>query len=360
MSYDFVVIGSGMFGAAFAREAARRMHKVLVIEKRSHTGGMCFTKEDLGYPIHVYGPHVFHTNSPQIWKWVNEFAEFRQFSVRTKCVAKGTVWSFPINLMTLYQMWGVKTPQEAIATIAAKQQPARRDDSIEGWCLSNFGSEIYETFIYGYTKKQWGRDPSALPSEIVRRLPFRLAYDDSYFTDRYQGIPVRGFAPLFERILDDKMIEVRTGEDYLSDPGTFNRMGRVIYSGRIDEFFGYCHGPLAFRSCRWENMLCRGDFQGCPVINYADEDVPFTRVIEHKHFSNPDAEQSLVSHEYPFEATPQDLPLYPVRDAENVALYEKYRDMLTNVTFGGRLGSFRYFDMCEVIAQAMKLADTLA
>jgi UDP-galactopyranose mutase len=359
LSYDFVVVGSGMFGATFAREAACRGRKVLVIEKRSHTGGMCHTKDDLGYPVHVYGPHVFHTNSPEIWEWVNKFTDFRQFSVRTKCIAKGKVWSFPINLMTLYQMWGVKNPEEAAAAIAMKRLHDHLPDSIEGWCLSNFGHEIYETFIRGYTLKQWGRDPAKLPAEIVRRLPFRLAYDDSYFTDRYQGIPIGGFNSLFDRVLDHGRIEVRTGEDYLSDPETFNRMGHVVYSGRIDEFFGYCHGPLAFRSCRWENELHDGDFQGCPVINYADENIPFTRVIEHKHFANPEAKKSLVSYEFPFEAAKSDLPLYPVRDVQNVTLYEKYDSIKTNVTFGGRLGSYRYFDMCEVIAQAMKLVGEL-
>ncbi len=357
MSYDFVVVGAGMFGAAFARTAADRGKKVLVVEKRSHLGGMCHTDVREGMIFHTYGPHVFHTNDPDIWGFVRRFATFDPFMVRTKAVALGRVWSFPVNLMTLYQLWGVKTPAEARRRLEEERVPIKDPDNLEDWVLGTYGREIYETFFKGYTRKQWGRDPRALPPCIAQRLPLRLTFDDNYFMDRFQGVPVGGYTPLFERMLEG--IEIRTGCDFHAERTALERLGRVVYSGRPDEYFDFRFGPLAFRGCRFETELLEGDFQGNPVINYCDAAVPFTRIVEHKHFSNPRSPKTLVTREYPEECGRGGTPLYPVNDRDNAALYRRYAEIPTKAVFAGRLGSYRYFDMGEVIAQAWKLVEKL-
>lgn len=357
MTYDFVVVGAGMFGSSFARTATDNGKKVLVIEKRPHIGGMCHTDLRDGVIFHTYGPHVFHTNDPAIWSFVNRFATFDQFIVRTKAIAKGHLWSLPVNLMTLYQLWGTKTPAEALERLKRERLPISNPTNIEEWTLATYGREIYELFFRGYTLKQWGRDPRSLPATIVQRLPLRLTFDDNYFMDRFQGIPQGGYTPMFERMLDG--IDVKVGCDFFSDRRTFEKMGRVIYSGRPDEFFNYRHGELAFRSCRYETVSLEGDFQGNPVINYCDQDIPFTRIVEHKHFSIPKSPRSLITREYPEECGRDGIPLYPVNDRMNSELYKYYTEIPKDAVFAGRLGSYRYFDMCEVIAQAWKLSDKL-
>lgn len=357
MSYDAVIVGAGMFGSALARELTDRDKKVLVIDKRNHVGGMCHTEIREGIVFHNYGPHVFHTNDPRIWRWIKRFAEFDQFMVRTKAVAHDRIWSFPVNLLTLHQLWGVKTPEEARKRLDKERVTISAPENLEDWVLSVYGREIYELFFLGYTLKQWGRDPRTLPSSIVQRLPTRLSFDDNYFTDRYQGMPVGGYAPMFERMLDG--IEVKTGCDFHSERASLEKLGQVVYSGRIDEYFGYRFGELAFRTCRFETQIMEGDFQGNPVVNYCDSEVPFTRIIEHKHFSNHRTDKTLVTREYPEECGRGNTPLYPVNDKENAEIYRKYADIPTDVIMAGRLGSYRYFDMCEVIAQAWKIADKI-
>jgi UDP-galactopyranose mutase len=357
MSYDFVVVGAGMFGAAFARTATDRGRKVLVLEKRGHLGGMCHTQVREGIVFHSYGPHVFHTNDPDIWGFIRRFASFEPFVVRTKAMAKGKLWSFPVNLMTFYQLWGVATPEEARRRLEKARMRTSACDNLEDWVLATYGREIYETFFEGYTWKQWGRDPKSLPPSIAQRLPLRLTFDDNYFTDRFQGIPMGGYAPLFERMLEG--IEVRTRCDFFSDRRAFESMGRIVYSGRVDEFFDWRFGPLAFRTCRFETELMEGDFQGNPVINYCDRAVPFTRIVEHKHFSNPKSASTLITREYPEECEREGTPLYPVHDRENAGLHCRYAKLSTSAVIAGRLGSYRYFDMGEVIAQAWKLVRDL-
>jgi UDP-galactopyranose mutase len=357
MSYDFVVVGAGMFGAAFARTAADRGRKVLVVEKRDHLGGMCHTEVREGIPFHSYGPHVFHTNDPDVWGFIRRFASFEPFAVRTKAFAKGRLWSFPVNLMTLYQLWGVTTPNEALRRLEAERVGTNPQDNLEDWVLATYGRELYETFFQGYTRKQWGRDPRTLPPSIAQRLPLRLTFDDNYFTDRFQGIPAGGYGPLFERMFDG--IEVRTRCDFFSDRPTFERLGKVVYSGRVDEYYDWRFGPLAFRTCRFETELLEGDFQGNPVVNYCDLEVPYTRIVEHKHFSNPKSSKTLITREYPEECGMKGTPLYPVHDRENARLYGRYSELDTHAVIAGRLGSYRYFDMGEVIAQAWKLAREL-
>lgn len=357
MKYDAVIVGAGMFGSALARTLADRGKKPLVVEKRDHLGGMCHTELREGLVFHRYGPHVFHTNDPLIWEWIQRFAEFDQFMVRTKAVAKGRLWSFPVNLLTLHQLWGIKTPEEAAKRFEKERVKIEAPSNLEDWVLSVYGREIYDLFYHGYTLKQWGRDPRTLPPAIAQRLPYRLNFDDNYFTDRFQGIPAGGYAPMFERMLGG--IEVKTGCDFIDERESLERLGRVVYSGRIDEYFDYRLGELAFRTCRFETEGLEGDFQGTSVVNYCDQDVPFTRIVEHKHFHSPKAKRTLITREYPEECGRQGTPLYPVNDKENGDLYRRYLELPRNAIFAGRLGSYRYFDMCEVIAQAWKVADML-
>lgn len=355
MAYDFVVVGAGMFGCAFARTMADRGKKILIVEQLPHVGGMCHTERTEGILVHTYGPHIFHTDDPRIWKWIQRFSDFYPFTLRTKALYEDRLYSLPINLMTLHQLWGVKTPAEARQRLEEVQVRAEDTASIEGWALSNLGREIYEKFIRGYSRKQWGREPASLPAGMLKRLPIRLTMDDNYFSDRYQGLPVGGYTTMFERMLEG--IEVRLGVDFFADRHTFEQMGQVIYSGRMDRYFDYRLGELEFRSCRFQSKSLDGDHQGNPIINWSEEAYPWTRVTEHKHLENPGVPKTIVTWEYPFECTRSDLPLYPINDARNMDLYKKYAEIPTKAVFGGRLGSYRYRDMHQVIAEAWMLAD---
>lgn len=358
MAYDYVIVGAGMFGATLARELTDRGRKVLVIEKRPHTGGMCHTETLEGIPFNKYGPHVFHTNDEELWKYVQRFSEWDPFVCRTKAFYKGEFYSFPINLMTLYQLWGVRTPYEASVVLNALREPIENPQSLEEWALATYGREIYETFLYGYTVKQWGKNPKDLPKSILKRLPLRLTFDDNYFTDRFQAVPRFGYGAFFDRLLDG--IEVKLGVDYVDDPVGVRSMGKLIYSGRIDEFYGYCYGELEFRTCRFVTEVYDGDYQGNPVVNYTDIAVPFTRVVEHKHFVRDlHPSKTIVTWEYPKACRRDDPPLYPIEDQKNSALYEKYLAIPTDAIFAGRLGHYRYLDMHQVMAQAISLAKKL-
>jgi len=356
-TYDAVIVGAGMFGATLARELTDRGRKVLVIDKRLHLAGSCFTERIEGIAVGRFGPHVFHTNDERIWKYAQRFAQFLPFITRTKASHRGRLYSFPINLMTLYQLWGVRTPEEAKRKLEAVRHPIPNPANLEEWVLSTLGREIYETFIYGYTVKQWGREPSRLPASIVKRLPVRLTFDDNYFTDVYQGVPSGGYTPMFERMLEG--IEVRLSCDYLTDRSVLDRMGQVVYSGRIDEYFDYCLGPLEFRTCLFENKVLEGDYQGNAVINYTDMEDQYTRIVEHKHFARVNSAKTVVTWEYPRSCGKEDAPLYPVNDQANMDLFDQYRRLPTRAIFAGRLGMYRYVDMHQVIAQAWRIADAL-
>lgn len=358
MSYDFVVVGAGLFGSTFARAAADRRRKVLVVDRLPHVGGMCYTERKHGVLLHAYGPHVFHTNDPDIWAWINRFASFYPFMVRTKALHQGRIYTLPINLMTFHELWGVVTPAEAEKKLASVRVSIEKPATIEEWALAQWGPEVYEKLILHYTLKQWGRDPKDLPAAILKRLPARMTFDDNYFTDRYQGLPEGGYTPLFERMLEG--IEVRLGVDFHADQSSFARLGRVIYSGRIDRYFDYRLGPLDFRSCRFLTEFLPGDAQGNPVIHHTDRSVPWTRTIEHKHFEDPGLPITALTREHPFETTPDTMPLYPVNDHKNMELLEKYQALDGGETvFGGRLGAYRYRDMHHVIGEALALADRL-
>lgn len=355
--YDYVIVGAGFYGATCAHELARRGQKVLVIDRRPHIAGNCYTEPVEGIPVHRYGAHIFHTNDERLWRYVNAFSDFRQYCHRVKVSYQGRLLSFPINLMTLHQLWGVNTPEEAESELAKQRRPIEDPKNMEEWCLASIGPDLYETFIKGYTTKQWGREPKDLPASIVRRIPVRLSLDDSYFEDRFVGIPVEGYTPLFERMLEG--IEVQTECDFFEDRMTFEGLGRVIFTGKIDEYFDYRFGELEYRSLRFEQETVEGDYQGCAVVNYTESHVPYTRIIEHKHFHGIHSPKSVITREYPDDYEVGKEAYYPIGDEKNKALYERYTEIPTETIFGGRCGRYVYWDMHQAIGAALTLVEKL-
>lgn len=353
--YDYLIVGSGLFGSIFARELTDRGASCLVIDKRSHIGGNCFTRNEWGIHVHEYGPHIFHTDSKRVWDYMNRWTEFNNFVLRPKVSHGSTIYSFPINLMTFHQMWGVRTPEEAERKLCEVRIPCSNPKNLEEWILSQVGEEIYYKFIYGYTKKQWNREPKDLPSFIIKRLPIRLNYDDNYFTDRYQGIPVEGYTAIFERLLKD--IHVQLGVDYLSERERWNRVARkVVYTGAIDEFFECDLGALEWRSLRFEHeVLSIKDYQGVALVNHTQHDVPFTRICEHKHFNFGKQDHTVITREYPQDWNPSKEKFYPVNDEKNNLLYSRYRERIDTekYIFGGRLADYKYYDMHQVVGSAL-------
>jgi UDP-galactopyranose mutase len=359
---DYVIVGAGLFGSVFGRRMADAGHSVLVVDRRPHIGGNCFSERVAGVDVHRYGPHIFHTNNERVWQFVNRFARFNHYRHRGVVRSGDRLFSFPINLLTLQQLWGVATPAEAERRLAAEREPIDRPQNLEEWALSQVGRELYETFVRGYTMKQWGRDPRELPAAILRRIPIRLTWDDRYFDDAYEGIPVDGYTRLFENLLDHPLIRIQTDVDFFGNRAELRSTAdRLVYSCKIDEFFDYHFGPLEYRSLRFETEQLAGDFQGAAIVNYADADRPFTRIVEHKHFALKTSPQTVITREYPQTYSLGGEAFYPVGDDANNALYERYRALASaeapHVVFGGRLGSYRYYDMHQVIAQALHEAD---
>lgn len=361
MAFDYVIVGCGLFGAVFARCVAEAGRSVLIVDRRNHIGGNCFTREIEGINVHEYGPHIFHTSNARVWNFVNRFAQFHRYTHRTAVNFRGKLYSFPINLMTCHQLWGVTSPQEAQARIDKERIPCESPRNCEEWMLSQVGRELYETFIQGYTAKQWNRDPKDLPASIVRRIPIRLTYNDRYFDDTYEGIPIGGYTRLFENLLDHRLIEMETGVDYFAHASELQSTGtKLVFTGKIDEFYDYRFGRLEYRSLRFEQEIVNGDFQGNAIINYTDRNVPYTRITEHKHFEGKGSlPRSVITREYPQDYKEGSIPYYPIRDEANTALYERYRSLNRdkNVIFGGRLATYQYYDMHQVIAQALTNAE---
>ncbi len=364
-SYDYLVVGCGMFGAVFARSTAEQGKRVLVVDKRNHIAGNCYSEAVAGIQVHRYGPHIFHTNDAEVWRFVNRFAEFNHYAHHGRAHYQGRTFSFPINLLTLQQLWGVNTPDEAerklreVRIPCVPHAPHQDPCSLRDWILSQVGEELYEIFVRGYTTKQWGRDPSELPASIIRRIPIRSTYDDRYFEDRFQGIPIGGYTRLFENMLDHAAIEIELGVDYFDHALELQQAAdKTVYSGKIDEFFGYCFGELEYRSLRFETEVLEGDFQGAAIVNYTDQSIPFTRITEHKHFEFRRCQQTVITREYPAAYARGQVPYYPIRDACQTALYERYRAEAerSGVVFGGRLATYQYYDMHQVIAQALAVA----
>lgn len=365
MKYDYLVVGSGLYGAVFAREAADRGKKVLVIDKRPNVAGNIYTEKVEGIHVHKYGAHIFHTNDTKVWKYITRFAEFNRFTNSPVANYRGELYSLPFNMYTFNKMWGVVTPTEAAAKIEEQKKEAciTEPKNLEEQAISLVGRDIFEKLIKGYTEKQWGRDCKELPAFIIKRLPVRLTFDNNYFNALYQGIPIGGYTKLVEHLLEG--MEVRLNTDYLEQKEELDRLAEtVVYTGPIDAYFGYSLGALEYRSVRFETeVLDIPNFQGNAAVNYTDRETPWTRIIEHKWFEFGKDEQgqelpkTVISREYSSEWKPGDEPYYPVNDEKNGALYAEYKklaDAEQNVIFGGRLAEYRYYDMDAVIASALQ------
>ena len=362
-TYDYLIVGAGLFGAVFAHEATRRGKRCLVVDKRSHTGGNVHCREIDGIQVHWYGAHIFHTDNRRVWDYVNSFVPFNRFTNSPLASYEGRLYNLPFNMNTFYQLWGTRTPAEARERIArerARYAHIGEPRNLEEQALKLGGRDIYERLIKGYTEKQWGRSATELPAFIIRRLPFRFTFDNNYFDDRYQGIPEGGYNVLVEALLQG--IEVRLDTDYLAHRDELNGLAdTVLFTGCIDEFFDYCFGRLEYRSLRFDHQrLDTEDFQGNAVVNYTERSVPYTRIIEHKHFAFGRQPVTVVTYEYPDDFAPGKEPYYPVNDERNSRLYERYRTLAENcvdVMFGGRLARYTYADMDDTVEAALRLAE---
>ena len=361
--YDYLIVGAGLYGAVFAHEAKAAGKRVLLIDKRPNIGGNVYTEPVEGIQVHVYGAHIFHTSSKEVWDYVNRFSVFNRFTNSPVANYRGELYSLPFNMYTFNKMWGVVTPEEAAAKIAEQRKEITGEPkNLEEQAISLVGRDIFEKLVKGYTEKQWGRDCKELPAFIIRRLPVRLTFDNNYFNALYQGIPVGGYTRLVENMLDG--IEVRLNCDYLENRETLDALAeKVLYTGPIDAFYGFCLGTLQYRSVRFETeLLDMPNFQGNAAVNYTDRETPWTRIIEHKWFTfgkdenGNDLPKTVISREYSAEWKPGDEPYYPVNDERNGALYRAYKDLADReekVVFGGRLGEYKYYDMDQVIAAAL-------
>ena len=368
--YNYLVVGAGLYGATVAQQLRQAGKSVLVIDKRPHIAGNVYTEQTEGIHVHVYGAHIFHTNSREVWDYVRQFADFNRFTNSPVANYRGELYSLPFNMYTFNRMWGVVTPEEAAAKIAEQRREITWEPrNLEEQAISQIGRDLYEKLVKGYTEKQWGRPCDQLPAFIIRRLPVRLTYDNNYFNALYQGIPMGGYTKMVARMLEG--IEVRLGCDYLADRDGLNAAAeKVIYTGPIDAYFGHRLGSLAYRSVRFETeVLDLPNFQGNAAVNYTDAETPWTRIIEHKWFefgkdeNGADLPKTVISREYSSEWKPGDEPYYPVNDEPNAALYRQYAALASkeeNVVFGGRLGEYRYYDMDQVIAAALAKAKELA
>lgn len=364
--YDYLIVGAGLFGAVFAYEAKKAGKSVLVIDKRSHIGGNIYTKEVEGIQVHQYGAHIFHTSNKEVWDYVNSFAEFNRYTNEPVANYKGEMYNLPFNMNTFSKMWGVKTPGEAKAKIEEqiKQAGIGEPRNLEEQAISMVGTDIYEKLVKGYTAKQWGKDCKNLPSFIIKRLPVRFVYDNNYFNDKYQGIPVGGYTQIVEKMLEG--VEVRLNENFFDKKDEYLSLAdKVVFTGMIDEFYDYCYGQLEYRSLRFETeILDCENYQGNAVVNYTEKEIPYTRIIEHKHFefmcqNGAENKKTVITREYPATWERGDEPYYPMNDEKNNSLYQKYLEKAKSekkVIFGGRLGMYKYFDMHNVISAALDCA----
>ncbi len=359
--YDVLIVGSGLFGSVVAHEATKRRKRALVIEKRDHIGGNCYTEEIEGINVHVYGAHIFRTNDPVIWDYMQEFCTFNNFINSPIANYKGELYNLPFNMNTFYELWKTPTPASAREKINEQRLECANPGNLEEHILSLAGKDIYEKLVKGYTEKQWGRPCSELPPSIMRRIPLRFVYDNNYFNDRYQGIPEGGYTKVMEKMLEGADVEL--GVDYLQHRDRYESIAdMVVYTGAIDAYFDYCFGELEYRSLRFETEIlhCK-DHQGVAVMNFTDRDTPYTRIIEHKHFEFGAQENTVISREYPQDWNPSLDPYYPIEDENNLARYGQYKakaDELARmaspvVHFGGRLGEYRYYDMQDTIKSAL-------
>lgn len=357
--YDYIIVGAGLYGAVFAHEALKQGKKCLVIDKRDHVAGNIYTKEIEGINVHHYGAHIFHTSNKKIWEYVNQFAEFNRYTNSPVANYKGEIYNMPFNMNTFNKLWGVVTPRQAKEKIEEQKAQYKVDDpkNLEEQAINLVGPDVYTKLVKGYTEKQWGKRAQELPAFIIKRLPVRFTYDNNYFNDNYQGIPIGGYTKLIENML--KGIEVQLGQDYLADREKYQDMAdKIVYTGMIDEYYGYRYGALEYRSLKFETeLLDEENFQGNAVVNYTEYEIPYTRIIEHKHFEYGTGPKTVITREYPKTWTKGDEPYYPVNDEKNTALYIKYcslSEQENNVIFGGRLGQYKYYDMDDTIDAALE------
>lgn len=372
MKYDYLVVGAGLFGAVFTYEMSKKGKKCLVIDKRDHIGGNIYTKPINDINVHVYGAHIFHTSDKKIWDYVNQFAEFNHYINSPIAIYKDELYNLPFNMNTFSKMWGIKTPAQAKEKIAKQIAEAgiTEPENLEEQAISLAGRDVYEKLVKGYTEKQWGRDCKELPAFIIKRLPLRFTYDNNYFNDPYQGIPKGGYTQIIERMLTGA--DVRTGISYREFLQEQKEKGdaadsfeKVLYTGMIDEYFDYRLGALEYRSVRFETEVLEHEdnYQGNAVVNYTEREIPYTRIIEHKHFEFGKQDTTVITREYPSEWKKGDEPYYPVNNERNNALFAQYQELAAkekNVLFGGRLGQYKYYDMDKVIAVALEMADTIS
>lgn len=361
--YDYVIVGAGLFGSVFAHEAKKRGKKCLVIDKRNHIGGNIYTEQVEGINVHKYGAHIFHTNNKKIWEYINDFATFNRYTNSPLANYRGELYNLPFNMNTFNKLWGVVTPVEAKEKI--EQQKANtgmaEPQNLEEQAISLVGTDIYEKLIKGYTEKQWGRSAKELPAFIIKRLPVRFTYDNNYFNDRYQGIPIGGYTGIIEKMLEG--IDVRLNVDFFKERKELESLAdTVVYTGMIDQYYDYKHGVLEYRSLQFETSILEDtdNYQGNAVVNYTDKETPYTRIIEHKHFEFGTQSKTVITKEYPMEWKPGDEPYYPINDDKNSEMYKKYKALAANeknVIFGGRLATYKYYDMHQVIGSALATVD---
>lgn len=361
MKYDYLIVGAGLFGSVFAHQAKKAGKKCLVIDKRNHIAGNIYTRLEEGIQVHHYGAHIFHTNNEEVWNFVQSFLPFNRFTNAPVANYKGKLYNLPFNMNTFYALWGVQTPAQAEAKIAEqrKAMAGKEPQNLEEQAISLVGQDIYEILIKGYTEKQWGRPCTEIPAFIIQRLPVRMTFDNAYFNDRFQGIPMGGYTLLIEKMLEG--IEVRLNTDYLEHRNEWSALAdRVVYTGELDRYFDYSLGTLEYRSLRFENeTLDIPNYQGNAVINYTEREVPYTRIIEHKHFDFGTQPKTIITREYSSEWRKGDEPYYPVNNAQNNGLFAQYRALAqqeTKVLFGGRLAEYKYYDMHQVVEQALLAA----
>ncbi|WP_297982004.1 UDP-galactopyranose mutase [uncultured Methanobrevibacter sp.] len=363
VEYDYLIVGSGLFGSVFAYEMNKKGKKCLVIEKRDHIGGNVYTEEKECINVHKYGAHIFHTNNKEIWNYINQFAEFNRYTNSPVANFNGELYNLPFNMNTFYQMWGVKNPDEAKAKIEEQKSEANiiEPKNLEEQAISLVGKDIYEKLVKGYTEKQWGKKCEELPSFIIKRLPVRFTFDNNYFNDLFQGIPIGGYTKIIEKMLEG--IEVRLNIDFFDDKEKWLSIAdKVLFTGMIDQYYDYCFGELEYRGLQFEfETLDMENYQGNAVINYTDAETPFTRIIEHKHFESSESQKTIITREYPKTWEKGEEAYYPLNDEKNSELFDKYQCLAKKeekVVFGGRLGMYQYFDMWKVIEEALKLVDS--
>lgn len=359
--YDFLIIGAGLFGCTFAHEARKRGYTVLVVDRRNHLGGNVYCENKDGIVIHKYGPHIFHTNNDRVWEFVNTYLRFNRFINSPIATYKDEIFNLPFNMNTFAQMWGIKTPEEAKKIIEEQRKMiVGKPKNLEEQAIANVGLDIYETLIKGYTEKQWGQPCNTLPASIIERLPVRFVYDNNYFNDTYQGIPVGGYNRLFQRLLFGCDISLDY-DFYRHRDECFDAAKTIVYTGQIDKYFNLCYGALGYRSlCFKTERLEKPNYQGVAVMNYTDKDIPYTRIVEHKHFEFGTQDFTYITKEYPVKYDIDKEPFYPINTEENHKLYAKYKklaDKEKNVIFGGRLAEYKYYNMDEVILSALNAAD---